>query len=53
MQVSCREDCPYSRTTSEGDTLIGPPNSYRLPSQQSLDALIRRSFNLGGRTGAI
>jgi hypothetical protein len=44
---------PYSRTTADGDTLIGPPNSYRLPSQQSLDALIRRSFNFGGRTGAI
>lgn len=44
---------PYSRTTPTGDTLIGPPNSYRLPAQQSLDLLVRRPFTLLGRTGSV
>jgi hypothetical protein len=44
---------PYSRTNATGDTLIGPPNSYRLPAQQSLDLLVRRSITLGGRTGSV
>ena len=44
---------PYSRTNATGDTLIGPPNSYRLPAQQSLDLLVRRSISFAGRTGSV
>ena len=44
---------PYSRTNAKGDTLIGPPNSYRLPSQQSVDILIRRSLTIAGRHGSV
>ena len=44
---------PYSRTTPTGDTLVGPPNSYRLPSQQSIDLLVRRPFALMGRQGSV
>lgn len=38
---------PYSRTDATGDTLIGLPNSYRLPWQGQVDALMRRPFRLG------
>jgi hypothetical protein len=44
---------PYSRMTPTGDTLIGPPNSYRLPNQQTFDLLVRRPFRLGGRFGSV
>ncbi|HET7042988.1 MAG TPA: TonB-dependent receptor, partial [Gemmatimonadales bacterium] len=44
---------PYSKTNATGDTLIGPPNSWRLPAQQSVDLLVRRSITLGGRTGSV
>ncbi len=44
---------PYSRTTPTGDTLIGPPNSYRLPAQMSVDLLVRRPFALLGRNGSV
>ncbi|MEO6068341.1 MAG: TonB-dependent receptor [Gemmatimonadales bacterium] len=44
---------PYSRTTLTGDTLIGPPNSYRLPTQTTVDVLIRRPFALMGRKGSV
>ncbi len=39
---------PYSRTTPGGDSIIGSPNSERLPGQYALDLLIRRAFRLGG-----
>ena len=39
---------PYSRTTVGGDSLVGVPNSERLPSQYALDLLIRRGFRIGG-----
>ena len=44
---------PYTRTNVTGDTLIGLPNSYRLPSQLTLDALLRRPVDLGGIRGGI
>jgi hypothetical protein len=44
---------PYSRTNTAGDTLIGLPNSYRLPSEYSLDALLRRPLRLLGVSGGI
>jgi len=44
---------PYSKTNTAGDTLIGLPNSFRLPSEYSLDALIRRPIRLAGLNGGI
>ncbi len=44
---------PFSRTTTGGDTLIGLPNSHRLPSEFSLDALIRRPIRLVGLAGGV
>jgi hypothetical protein len=41
---------PYSRTNTAGDTLIGLPNSVRLPPQATVDALLRRRVNLFGRS---
>ncbi len=44
---------PYSLTNSAGDTLIGLPNSQRLPPQATLDLLLRRPFSLAGRRGSV
>jgi hypothetical protein len=44
---------PYSRTNTAGDTLIGLPNSYRLPPEFSLDALLRRPLRLFGVSGGV
>jgi hypothetical protein len=44
---------PYSRTNATGDTLLGLPNSYRLPSQFTVDLLLRRPFRLGGVSATI
>ncbi len=41
---------PYSQTDVTGDSIIGPPNSRRLPSTSGLDLLIRkpiRAFGVG------
>lgn len=39
---------PFTRTTLSGDTLIGLPNSDRLPSEFTLDLLVRRDLPIGG-----
>jgi len=44
---------PYSRTNITGDTLIGLPNSYRLPAEKTLDLLVRRPIHLGSRWGGL
>ncbi len=44
---------PYSRTNATGDTLIGLPNSARLPGQSSVDALLRRPVRLWGVRGSV
>ena len=44
---------PYTRTNATGDTLIGLPNSFRLPADFSLDALIRRPIRVRGLNGGI
>jgi hypothetical protein len=41
---------PFSRTNARGDTLIGLPNSARLPPQATVDALLRRRVKLLGRS---
>jgi len=44
---------PYSRTDISGDSLIGLPNSGRLPTSYSLDLLVRRPVRLGGARGGL
>ena len=44
---------PYSRTNATGDTLIGLPNSYRLPAEKTLDFLVRRPIRVAGREGGL
>lgn len=39
---------PYSRTNAAGDSLLGPPNSARLPSQWTVDLLVAKGFPLAG-----
>ncbi len=38
---------PFTRTTAAGDSIIGLPNSGRLPLEFSLDVLLRREVGLG------
>lgn len=40
---------PYSRTNVAGDSLVGEPNGFRLPSQSTIDLLIRRTFRIGAQ----
>src|SRR4029077_14515170 len=44
---------PYSKTNLAGDTIIGLPNSNRLPSQTQVDMLLRRSISLFGWRGGV
>ena len=44
---------PYSRVDSTGDSLVGLPNSHRLPSQTTLDLLLRRPVRVGRRAGSV
>ncbi len=44
---------PYSRIDPVADTLIGTLNEYRLPSQSSLDVLLRRPLALAGARGSV
>jgi hypothetical protein len=44
---------PFTRTNAAGDTLLGLPNSERLPSQLTIDVLLRRPLAVFGRVGGI
>jgi hypothetical protein len=44
---------PYSRSDSTGDSLVGLPNTSRLPWISSVDLLLRRPLRLGGARGSI
>jgi len=44
---------PYSETDLSGDSLIGLPNSRRLPTSYTLDFLVRRPLQLGGVRGGV
>ena len=44
---------PYSRTNMAGDSLVGDPNGSRLPSQSTLDLLLRRTFRIGAQWGGL
>ena len=44
---------PYSRVDSTGDSLVGLPNGYRLPSQSTIDLLLRRPVRVGRHAGSL
>lgn len=44
---------PYTRTNVSGDTLVGLPNSWRLPPNHTLDALVRVPLRAAGVRGAV
>src|SRR5262249_29153813 len=44
---------PFSRTDVTGDTLLGLPNSSRLPTSSTLDFLLRRALALGRMSGGV
>ena len=44
---------PYSRTDATGDSLVVEPNGSRLPSQLTVDALMRRPLRFGRFDGAL
>jgi Carboxypeptidase regulatory-like domain len=44
---------PFTMTNATGDTLIGLPNSHRLPPTMSVDMLLRRPLSIAGRRGTV
>jgi len=44
---------PYTRTNATGDSLVGLPNSNRLPSSQTIDLLVRRPLRVGWLQGSV
>jgi hypothetical protein len=44
---------PYSRTNAAGDSIIGLPNSSRLPTTYTVDLLVRRPLRIGGTRGGV
>jgi hypothetical protein len=44
---------PYSRVDTTGDSLVGLPNSYRLPAQSGVDLLLRRPLRIGAFVGSV
>ncbi|HEY6854105.1 MAG TPA: TonB-dependent receptor [Gemmatimonadales bacterium] len=44
---------PYTRTNATGDSLVGLPNSNRLPSSQTIDLLVRRPLRVGWMQGSV
>ena len=44
---------PYTRTNATGDTLLGLPNSWRLPGNHALDLLVRVPWRLAASRGAV
>jgi hypothetical protein len=51
--VRVNSGLPYSRTNAAGDSLLDVPNSARLPSQSSIDLLLRRGIAIAGRRGSL
>jgi hypothetical protein len=44
---------PFTMTNATGDTLIGLPNSHRLPPQVAVDLLLRRPVRVGRWQGSV
>lgn len=51
--VRASSGLPFTRTNAAGDTLIGLPNSYRLPPVITVDLLLRRPLRIAGREASI
>jgi hypothetical protein len=49
--VRASSGLPFTMTNATGDTLIGLPNSHRLPPLMTLDLLLRRPLRIAGRQG--
>ena len=44
---------PFTMTNATGDTLIGLPNSFRLPMTMTVDLLLRRPLRVGRWQGSV
>ncbi|MEX2155582.1 MAG: TonB-dependent receptor [Gemmatimonadales bacterium] len=44
---------PFTMTNATGDTLLGLPNSHRLPPVWTIDVLLRRPLRIAGRQGTL
>jgi outer membrane receptor protein involved in Fe transport len=51
--VHASSGLPFSMTNETGDTLIGLPNSFRLPTLLAVDLLLRRPLRLGRWQGSL
>ncbi len=51
--VRASSGLPFTRTNATGDTLIGLPNSNRLPMLITVDVLLRRPLRLGRWQGSL
>jgi hypothetical protein len=51
--VRASSGLPFTMTNATGDTLIGLPNSHRLPSTLTVDLLLRRPVRLGRWRGSV
>ncbi len=51
--VRASSGLPFSMTNATGDTLIGLPNSHRLPPVWTIDMLLRRPLRIAGREGTL
>ncbi|MGH7608314.1 MAG: TonB-dependent receptor [Gemmatimonadales bacterium] len=51
--VRASSGLPFTRTNATGDTLIGLPNSNRLPPVITVDLLLRRPVRVAGREGSV
>ena len=51
MRVS--SGLPFTMTNAAGDTLVGLPNSHRLPMTMTVDLLVRRQLPLGKWQGSV
>lgn len=51
--VRASSGLPFTRTNATGDTLIGLPNSNRLPPLLTVDMLLRRPVRIAGREGSV
>ena len=51
--VRASSGLPFSMTNATGDTLIGLPNSHRLPPVWTVDMLLRRPLRIARREGTI
>ena len=51
--VRASSGLPFTMTNATGDTLIGLPNSHRLPPLLTVDLLLRRPLHIAGRQGTL